>query len=194
MGMDVIGALDLPTFMIGGLVGSTTTDGDYPLVILNRNVDKVIRIWRLNIYIADNATVTGVLARFTIGRATAGGALTGGTAAGVLANDTQDSLPASIDAVFKPTGPALTESPFKACSISEDESVVSTIDMDAYAAQLFPRDQFAILNFLLPGPVKPITLRTDGVTHQGFYVKHVGGGTLGGNNLFYEVLVTVTDQ
>lgn len=193
MGLDVIGALDLPTFMIGGFVGSTTTDGDFPLVILNRNQGKVIRIWRFNVYVATNTATTGVLVKFTIGRATAASALTGGSAAGVFAMDTEDSLPASIDAVFKPTGPALTESPFKVCSVSEDEAVVSTIDMDAYACQFFPRDGNAILNFLLPGPIKPVTLRTDGATHQGFYVKHTSGGTLGMDNLFYEALVTITD-
>lgn len=163
----------------------------YMMAVLNRNTGKVVRIWRANVYISSEAAVTGVLLKFEFRRISATVSLSGGTTVTAAQHDTNDSLAASIDIMTKPTNTITDSGLFKTLIISGDECAVSTFDSDATSSQQFPRDNSAA--FMAEFPlVKPVVLRTNGTTHEGFAIKHILNQTIG--NVGLEMTFTVDDQ
>jgi hypothetical protein len=179
----------LPTF-IAHAYDIAPAANAYMIALLNRNSAKVVRIWRANMYISSATAVTGVLLTASLVRISATAALSGGTAVTPVQMDTQDTLPANIDIQTKPTSTITVVGEFKRFLLSSDEAAVSTLDADAFAAEVFPRDANALLEFNIP-MTKPLTLRTDGVTFQGFAIQNlVGAAGLVG----LQILFTVSDE
>jgi len=162
----------------------------YMIALLNRNSAKVVRIWRANMYISSATAVTGVLLTARLVRISATAALSGGTAVTPVQMDTQDTLPANIDIQTKPTSTITVVGEFKRFLLSGDEAVVSTLDADAFAAEVFPRDAHTLLEFNIP-MTKPLTLRTDGVTFQGFAIQNLVGAV---GYVGLQILFTVSDE
>ena len=158
------------------------------ITILNRNSAQIVRIWRANMYVSSQVAVAGVLLKARCLRITSLVALSGGVAITPVEMDTNDPLPASIDARTGPTNVITVVGEFKRFLMSSDEAVVTTLDADAYAAELFPRDTAALLKFDLP-LAKPLTLRTDGTTFQGFSIQNLVGAV---GNIGLETLFTVS--
>lgn len=159
----------------------------YMLAILNRNTAKVVRVWRIWGYISSTAAVTGVLLQFRLGRITSTVALSGGTSITPAVHDTNEAFPASIDVMTGPTNAITYVSSIRRCSMSGDEAVVSTDDADMKAFQELVRDDKVIFKAYSPF-VKPITLRTNGTTHEGFGFQQ-SVGTVGNLGIICEFTV-----
>jgi hypothetical protein len=179
----------LPTF-IAHVVDITPAANAFLLAILNRNAGKVVRVWRANMFISSETAVTGVLLKARLVRISATVPLSGGTAVTPTQMDTNDSLPANIDIQTRPTSGITVVSEFGRFLLSSDEAVVSTLDADAFSAEVFPRDLWSLYDVSLP-MTKPLTLRTDGTTFQGFAIQNLVGavGFVG-----IRVLFTVSDE
>ena len=108
--------------------------------LLNKNSAKVIRVYRANAYISDETAVTGVLLKLSLERVTSTVALSGGNAVTPTQFDTNDTLPASIDAMSKPTNTITTVREIKRFLLSGDEAVVATLDADAFSSEVFPQE------------------------------------------------------
>ena len=159
--------------------------------ILNRATTQVVRIYRANVYISSQTTqASGALLKLSLERVTSTVALSGGTAVTPTEFDTADALPGSIDVMSKPTNTITTVREIKRFGLSGDEAVVATGDADAWSYEWFPRDDSAVLHYQIPF-IKPFTLRTDGVTHEGLSFRGLVGtvGLLG-----FEFLFTVDVQ
>jgi hypothetical protein len=160
----------------------------YLIALLNRNTAKVVRVWRANVYVSSEASVTGVLLKASLVRISATAALSGGVSVTPVQMDTVDTLPANVDIQTKPTSAITVVGEFKRFLLSGDEAVVTTLDADAFAAEVFPRDAYSL--FECPGGmVKPLVLRSDGTTHQGFAVQCLAGAV---GNVGLQVVFTVS--
>lgn len=177
-----------PTF-VAAAVDVVPAANAYLIVLLNRNPAKAVRVWRANVYISSEVAVTGVLLKARLLRVTATAALSGGTAVTPVEMDTTDPLPSNIDVQVKPTTLLTNIGELKRFLLSGDEAVVATLDADAFAAEVFPRDDHALYDLDI-ATLKPITLRTDGTTHQGFAVQNLVGAV---GNVGLQVWFTVED-
>lgn len=160
------------------------------IALLNRNKDKVVRIYGANMYISSEAAVTGVLLKARLIRISATVALSGGTAVTPVLMDTAEPLPANIDIQTKPTSAITVVGEIQRFLLSGDEAVVTTWDADALASEVLPRMTDWLYSVAYPF-VKPLTLRTDGVTHEGVSIQNLVG-TVG--NCGLSLLFTVDDQ
>jgi hypothetical protein len=179
----------LPTF-IASATDIPPAANAYMIAILNRNTAKVVRIWRANMYISSATAVTGVLLTACLARISATVALSGGYAVTPVQMDSQDSLPANIDIWTKPTSTITVVGEFGRFLLSGDEAAVSTLDADAFAAEVFPRDTHALYSCDIPF-TKPLTLRTDGTTFEGFAIQNLVGAV---GYVGLQVLFTVSDE
>lgn len=154
--------------------GITPLAGLRLLTILNRNTAKVVRVYGVNVYHQQTATVTGVLTQQALRIITATVALAGGTAVTPVMMDTNFSLPANIDVRSQTTTTLTLVGELSRLIISGDETEVSTGDADAFAAEWAPRHWLWKTDNPL---LMPVTLRTDGTTHQGLTLNNLAGTT-----------------
>lgn len=176
-----------PTYWAYGTVTAAVAN---LFAILNRNTAKVVKIYRVNVFLSQLSAITGTLWQGEIRRVTATAALSGGTAITPIKLDTTDPDLTNVDVRTSPTTTLTTVGTFKSIIMSNDEPTVTTLDADAYATQVFPRDAYSVLSFDIPS-CKPIVLRTNGTTHEGLCIAGTSGtvGTIG-----ISVLFTYDDQ
>lgn len=179
----------MPTYFAGGVDIVPGTNA-HLITILNRHNSKVVRLWRVNVYISSDAAVTGVFLKMQALRVTATATLSGGTAVTAVLADKSDPALSSIDIMTKPTSTLTADGILKTFFMSGDEALVSTLDADTFSSQMFPRDGSALICPVHP-LVKPITLRPQVSTFEGFSIQNLVG-TVG--NVGLELAFTVTDE
>ena len=170
------------------------------LTILNRLTTKVVRIHSANVYTSSAGATAAALVKLALERITFTEALrlnNVGTAITPTKMDTNDSVTfndnfnPAIDVVVESGAAVTTVREIKRIVFSTDEPVVTTLDMDAYHAEVFPRKKASVFkhHFYM---AKPFALRTNGTTHEGITWR--GLDSTAGGLMAFEFLFSVDDQ
>lgn len=162
----------LPSYIIQKQPATDLVEGEYAIGILNRDPTKQVAVWAFNMSLGQIGAVTGALSRFTAHRFTSLVTLSGGTdvSSSVVNMDESEPLAATVDIRTKFTNVVVEGTAFTTTTLSVDEPTISTLDMDGYGAAVLTRTQhywFRVHEAIF----KPLILRSDGTTHQGFCIK-----------------------